>query len=598
MARHSVRANDLTLEDETLTPPAPTGQLDNSQTIISAYQVRASRLQARLLATLDALDTLQHERTSELQALEDANARLTRHNTRLQQQLKLVEEENDDMKEAVSALVDKVDELNGVEFLSRSRISVNAFIEPLEQDDGNNIEPPLTSRPGALDHFSPTLFKALAEELAKEKEAHELTRNDAATRIAVLQAQLARRDAELEAHVAPDSVSLHGSTPPEVPAITKSQARSILEEAAKQNRKLEAEVKRLSQQVGIYYDGRMYICMLTMPLQLGKMRTNEPFHPAHFNVLGSQAGDVSLPHQRVLADLDNQIRSAEVDAVELGTERMRLAYLDQISPENHLAVEFDQVLLIEDECLRLRQVEHDLTSELRALRQQKSTNEARLFAEIEELRRQALGSETPRTVKGTSTVQPTHPLVKVPSIPPPYIPPPYVSPAQPAIHGPSPSTTRPQTPPSHLYNNPLPSPPSSTHTVKPRTRRGSDSLARELLTAMEDVREKDRMLSRLKRELEELKARMLDERGPLAIVAGILFQSTPPSQKHASPLKTNVAIITRTGTNPAAPLFTSSKTHVPIATKKKTVDAPQKADGAESITWNPKRRLDRVNSYD
>lgn len=39
--------------------------------------------------------------------------------------------------------------------------------------------------------------------------------------------------------------------PPEVPAITKSQALSILEEAAKQNRKLEAEVKRLSQQVGI-----------------------------------------------------------------------------------------------------------------------------------------------------------------------------------------------------------------------------------------------------------------------------------------------------------------------------------------------------------
>lgn len=156
---------------------------------------------------------------------------------------------------------------------------------------------------------------------------------------------------------------------------------------------------------------------------------------------------------------------------------------------------------------RLRQVEQDLTSELRALRQQKSTNEARLFAEIEELKRQALGSETaPRVVKGTSTLQPTHPLVEVPSIPPPY-----VSPAQAAIHGPPPSTTRPQTPPSHLYNNPLPSPPSSTHTVKPRTRRGSDSLARELLSAMEDVREKDRMLSRLKRELEELKARMLDE---------------------------------------------------------------------------------------
>lgn len=76
-----------------------------------------------------------------------------------------------------------VEELNGVEFLSRSRISVNEFIEPLEQDDGNNIEPPLTPRPGALDHFSPTLFKALAEELAKEKEAHELTRKDAATRV-------------------------------------------------------------------------------------------------------------------------------------------------------------------------------------------------------------------------------------------------------------------------------------------------------------------------------------------------------------------------------------------------------------------------------
>lgn len=70
--------------------------------------------------------------------------------------------------------------------------------------------------------------------------------------------------------------------------------------------------------------------MLTMTLQLGKMRTNEPFHPAHFNVFGSQAADVPLPQQRALVDLDNQIRSAEVDAVELGTERMRLAYLDQV----------------------------------------------------------------------------------------------------------------------------------------------------------------------------------------------------------------------------------------------------------------------------
>ncbi|KIO26663.1 hypothetical protein M407DRAFT_199628 [Tulasnella calospora MUT 4182] len=184
---------------------------------------------------------------------------------------------------------------------------------------------------------------------------------------------------------------------------------------------------------------------------------------------------------------------------------MRLAYLDQISPENHLAMEFDQVLLIEDECLRLRQVEQNLTLELRTLRQHKSSNEARLLAEIEELKRQALSSNnTPRAAQG-SALQPSHPLVEVPSIPPPY-----VSPAQPALHEP-PSTGRPKTPPRHSYNNPLPSPPSSTHTVKPRNRRGSDTLARELLSAMEDVREKDRMLSRLKRELEELRARMLDE---------------------------------------------------------------------------------------
>ncbi|KAG8905624.1 hypothetical protein FRC01_008288 [Tulasnella sp. 417] len=269
MARAPARPYDVTFEEEVLPMLVyrtrclnpirllgfpPLEQLDTSQTIISAYQVRASRLQARLLATLDALDTLQHQRTSELQALEAANARLTRQTKRLQQQLELVEEERDDMKEAVSALVEKVEELNGVDFLSRSRISVNEFIEPIAQDDSDAVEPPLTPRSGTLDHFSPALFKALSEELTKEKEAHELTRKDAATRIAVLQAQIARRDAELEAHVGPDSVPLPGpasfpSSSAEVPAITKSQALAILDDAAKQNRKLEAEVKRLNQQV-------------------------------------------------------------------------------------------------------------------------------------------------------------------------------------------------------------------------------------------------------------------------------------------------------------------------------------------------------------
>ncbi|KAG9043084.1 hypothetical protein FS837_010054 [Tulasnella sp. UAMH 9824] len=387
---------------------------------------------------------------------------------------------------------DSVEELNGVDFLSRSRISVNDFIDPVAPDDSNGVEPPLAPRSGTVDHFSPALFKALSEELTNEKEAHELTRKDAATRIAVLQAQIARRDAELEAHVGPDSVPLRGSlafphSSAEVDAITKSQALAILDDAAKQNRKLEAEVKRLSQ-------------------QLGKMRTKEGSQLPHFPVSGAQNANAPVSHQQVLADLDDQIRSAEVDAVELATERMRLAYLDQILPENQLSMEFDQVLLIEDECLRLRQVEQNLTQELRTLRQQKSSNEARLLAEIEELKKQAPGSSNaPRATKG-SAPQPSHPLVEVPSIPPPY-----VSPAQPALHEP-PSIGRPQTPPRHSYNNnPLPSPPSSTHTVKPRDRRGSDTLARELLNAMEDVREKDRMLSRLKRELEELKARMLDE---------------------------------------------------------------------------------------
>ncbi|KAG8991520.1 hypothetical protein FRB90_001313, partial [Tulasnella sp. 427] len=97
MAKQSARAQDLLADDE----------LDESQTIISAYQIRASRLQARLLATLDALDTLQHQRNSELQTLESTNARLARQNKRLQQELKLMEDERDEMKEAVSALVEK-----------------------------------------------------------------------------------------------------------------------------------------------------------------------------------------------------------------------------------------------------------------------------------------------------------------------------------------------------------------------------------------------------------------------------------------------------------------------------------------------------------
>ncbi|KAG8986140.1 hypothetical protein FRB90_004184, partial [Tulasnella sp. 427] len=402
----------------------------------------------------------------------------------------------------------------------------------------------------------------LSEELTKEKEAHELTRKDAATRIAILQAQLARRDAELEAHVAPEVVPFLGapSGPLQVqPTITKSQALAILDDAAKQNRKLEAEVQRLSQ-------------------QLGKVRQNERPQPAHLHDFAAQ---IPRQHQQVLADLDDQIRYAEVNAVELGTERMRLAYLDQISPENPRAQDFEQVLLIEDECLRLRQVERDLTLELRTLRQEKAANEARYPSEIEELKTKALNTPNVQTTAKGTTLQPSHALMEVPGIPPPY-----VSPSQSASHGPGPPMSRPETPPRHpCDSNPLPSPPSSTHTVRPRNRRGSESIARELLSAMEDVREKDRMLGRLKRELEELKARMLDEyRSPGSIVAGTLCQSTPPSQKHTRPFATKDTTIMSTGTSPAAPRLTSRITQVPMATKKKTLEAPQNAEGAENMT--------------
>lgn len=146
--------------------------------------------------------------------------------------------------------------------LPLSLISVsNCSVEPIEQSDQ-----PVEAATGAIEANPQLIVASLRAELEKERVSHTQTHKQAEAEILSLRAQLAQREAELEAcethkdHAALLASSLGAeaptSSPREVEAdgvsatpLTSQAVMEILAIRAAKNRELETEIKNLTSKV-------------------------------------------------------------------------------------------------------------------------------------------------------------------------------------------------------------------------------------------------------------------------------------------------------------------------------------------------------------
>ncbi|THU98141.1 hypothetical protein K435DRAFT_38091 [Dendrothele bispora CBS 962.96] len=93
---------------------------------LKAHAVRTSNVQTRLLATLDALDALQTSNSQDSELERQNYNRLKQKLYQYQRSVQECERERDDMREAVNALVEKVETSNNYALWSHSRMEISS----------------------------------------------------------------------------------------------------------------------------------------------------------------------------------------------------------------------------------------------------------------------------------------------------------------------------------------------------------------------------------------------------------------------------------------------------------------------------------------
>ncbi|KAI0060264.1 hypothetical protein BV25DRAFT_1993065 [Artomyces pyxidatus] len=496
---------------------------------VEAYVSRTSKLQIRLTATLDALDELKQQQHEELRAVQlsrkalDVKLRLSEHAR------EAVEAERDSLRDAVLQLIEKVEVCNDFALWPHSGMFSTGLVAPSKLPG----EPGQPHDPTAAFHaYATSTISALRANYEAEKAAHAHTRADASHRIARLEAQLARREAELEASIAPHRAAPTSASPPpykstaapRTDTLSQADAIRILEQSAARNRGLKREVEGL---LGRLEDARAAASPPApdpSPQVLSKRKrdgaANPRLHPlarpssatsAHGHDLGSASAD-DRPHQatdasaEALRAIDRQIDALQLDLHSLEAERHRAQRAASLTSRGHpipqyTPREFNEILVIEEECIRLRKAEREAHRELETLGTVTRQRESDLRDEIARLQRRSpraapaavvqedAFADDEQSMELATPLQPTLLLSQPPGVDPPLIP----LPASPEVR------------PSADDSPALPLLDLDTADLD-RARITLDHLQNEL-------RDKDAELAKLREELMELRSREAGERG-------------------------------------------------------------------------------------
>ncbi|KAL4244126.1 hypothetical protein ABKN59_009443 [Abortiporus biennis] len=239
---------------------------------LQAYASRTSILQSKLLAALDVLDEAQVIHNRELERERRTQDRLCARLDSCVFHLRKVEKDRDDLRDAASQLVERVEISNDLSSFPFSQIRLATPLEPLVASSGSRVGNPPVSTVGAAQ----SVISALRNELDSERKSHARTRESAQRAIFELEAKIARREAELEeslqsgltADIARTNTlgNVHNPYAPRASYSTRGRSRSrnaripvslltpeeisrIITLADAGNRELEMEVSRLSDRI-------------------------------------------------------------------------------------------------------------------------------------------------------------------------------------------------------------------------------------------------------------------------------------------------------------------------------------------------------------
>ncbi|KAJ7483878.1 hypothetical protein B0H11DRAFT_1201820 [Mycena galericulata] len=233
-------------------------EIDRLRIALEAHISHAVGANTRLASTLDTLDSLQARHASELSAEVEAKERLQCTLTKYLDVVRVAEFERDYLRDAVNELADKIESSKDVvNSLPQSRIWISRLLEPI-QSMPNAASFSLIAKEDSIWAYAAGMITFLRDALASERHAHAETRTAARARIAILEAQLARREAELEACVVHAGQASGSSKrnlrrpdmdasqlPPSFPPIPTDDMNAFLERTSSQNVLLEEELERM-----------------------------------------------------------------------------------------------------------------------------------------------------------------------------------------------------------------------------------------------------------------------------------------------------------------------------------------------------------------
>ncbi|KAK0203218.1 hypothetical protein DFS33DRAFT_1385570 [Desarmillaria ectypa] len=209
--------------------------------LVQAHTIRTSLIHERLCTTQRALDTLQTVHTAELAAERQTADTLRRKLAAYQERVRAAEAERDDMRQVVNELVDRVSVSKDFAAWPCSRLRATGLLEPAE------LDPPAPREQTMA--YAAALIESLTTDRDAERRAHKRTTEVAKNTIAILEAQLALREAELESclgHVPEDIPSLEEGEGEMDEMMSDEEALKVLELNVVRQRRIEMDTRALN----------------------------------------------------------------------------------------------------------------------------------------------------------------------------------------------------------------------------------------------------------------------------------------------------------------------------------------------------------------
>ncbi|KIK91479.1 hypothetical protein PAXRUDRAFT_149414 [Paxillus rubicundulus Ve08.2h10] len=433
-------------------------QIASLESRLEAYSARASTAHIRLLKTIDVLDALRAQHALETSTEEQAKMRLAHEVDRWRSIAKSLEVERDELKDVVEDLIEKVQISNEWSSWPCSRMRITKHAEQVTGGT-SDVGPIKDKCNDDLITYATSIVARLRTELDFERQGHNKTAEEANLRIEELEAQVAVREAELEACLNspnhkqdPSTGAPHalGKWKPcrkvcQPDPLSDEECLRFLESNNARNRSLELEIRQIAERLE---QARVAPPILSEPckgsprdsqslvLETGHNNATNPSGAASIGLTTPTAGpgvtrqpasEDSLPPDSPpimlsIARLDNRIRcmTSQTDAlkaeratlVEIAARQRRASSLEPLPPvlsahyaqttTNMTMDNLSDVLRIEEECIRLSAQVNDLQAQLDHTHASAQTRERELMFEIEQ--RFAQTAQRPYHVYGS------HPL--------------------------------------------------------------------------------------------------------------------------------------------------------------------------------------------